>query len=166
MKLSELMMGASDRLEHPGILTETARQILTLMARGQDSAKKRGRRLSHESEAALARQIEALPLSPEQWANLAWWLALPEIPDDPFLGPNKRPRDADRLAQRLFSELERAENHALQKKKKDRADEPEAPAGWQDAALKLWPQAVLPASFWSFDADERARVLAFLDGEK
>jgi hypothetical protein len=123
----------------PQILAETTRHLLQLFG----SAKKRA--LGREAEGELARQIAALPLSAEAWEVLGWWLGLPEDERDPYLRAGSRPKDADRLAIRLFSELDRAADHA---KKTGRAKkEPGDPEDWKKWWTQHYPDKPCPTSF-------------------
>lgn len=121
-----------------GALSETWTFILSLFG-----AKKR--RAGFDAEQALARQAEALPLSAEDRAVLAWFYALP--PDEKNVDLRGRFRDADKLAINLFPAIERARRYASTHggpEKKERAAEP---AGWREWFAGRYPDKPVPAQF-------------------
>lgn len=123
---------------HADALSETWTFILDLLG-----AKKR--KAGHEAEHSLARQREALPLSEEQQAILAWFYRLPH--DERDVDLRSRFRDADRLAINLFSALERAETYAERHggpKKNTPAAEPE---GWREWFVTKWQDKTAPENF-------------------
>lgn len=129
------------------ILSETSSRITALF----DGKK---RRLGREAEGELERNLEALPLVDEEWRLLSWWLRLPCDETDPFLRDGSRPKDADRMAMRLFSELDRAKGHAkkMAPQKKEAAP---WPAGAREWLTQRFPEAEIPATFDALPRDVR-----------
>jgi hypothetical protein len=137
---------------NPQILTETAAEIFRLIG-----SRKKRTRLGYEAEGLLSEHIDSLPLAAEDWEILRWWLSLPEDSSNPYLKAGSRPQDADRLAIRLFSELERAASHAQKLKKNFR---PEAePEGWRERMAQKFGEGVrIPARWRDVPEDIRARL--------
>lgn len=145
--------------ESAQVLAETASLLITLCG---GSGKKEGRALSYEATEALTRQRGALPLSSEDLATLAAWLALPEDPKNPFLRAGSRPRDASRLAIRLFDELDRARAHFDARKKKTPAAPADAPARWREAAVALWGEAGVKPDFSDYVASLQIEIRGWI----
>ncbi len=117
---------------------------------------KKRSRLGYAAEQELGRQAESLPLSAEQQALLTWWLHLPHDEADPWL--RSRPGDADKLATRLFGELERAAAHAKKTGAPGFSEKKESgawPAGAKDWLAAKFPDAALPAEFSQLAQDVR-----------
>lgn len=105
---------------------------------------KKNRRPGYEADAALARQVDSLPLSAEQREILAWHYSLPHDPKDIDL--RARFGDADKLAINLFAAIERAEAYA-KKSARPQKKETAAPAGWEAWFAGKFPGKAAPASF-------------------
>lgn len=137
------------------ILSETSSRITALF----DGKK---RRLGREAEGELERNLEVLPLMDEEWRLLAWWLRLPCDEADPFLRDGSRPKDADRLAIRLFSELDRAKGHA----KKCAPQKKEPPAGWREWFARKWTELPVPETFEALPEYVRQEAWRELQAER
>jgi hypothetical protein len=120
------------------------------------SSEKKARRLSSSGQHWLSHWAESLPLSVGQRAMLEWFYRLPADPSDFALKIRKT--TAEKLAEELFAEIDRAEAYAEKTPggSAHTGTRPPAhpePAGWREKFAKKYPRAACPPA-WS-DVDER-----------